>query len=115
MGFGERLKEERLRLGLNQSDFAAFAGVAKNSQLNYEKGERSPDAVYLAAVAEKGVDVLYVVTGIRTPAPADSLQADEALVLSQFRSLPERDRESVARLTTALAAMASRAGDKKND
>ena len=53
MGIGERLKEERERLGFSQTEFAAVAGASKNSQYNYEKGERSPDAAYLAAVAEK--------------------------------------------------------------
>lgn len=78
------MKEERQRLGLNQSDFAALAQVAKNSQLNYEKDERSPDAVYLAAVAAvaaDGVDVLNVVTGERKLTSADSIPADEALLL----------------------------------
>ena len=58
MGIGERLKEERERLGFSQTEFAAVAGASKNSQYNYEKGERCPDAAYLAAVAEKGVDIL---------------------------------------------------------
>lgn len=104
MGIGERLKEERQRLGLNQSDFAALAGVTKNSQLNYEKGERSPAADYLAAVAEKGVDVLYVVTGERKPSPADSFTATEAELVSHFRQLPESDRAAVMRMASAFAA-----------
>lgn len=41
VGIGERLKEERERLGMNQTDFAAQLNVSKNSQYNYEKGERS--------------------------------------------------------------------------
>lgn len=103
MGIGERLKEERQRLGLNQSDFAALAGVAKNTQLNYEKEERSPDAAYLAAVAAAGVDVLYVLTGTRTPRPVEGLSVAEEKVLDNYRSLPEEDQASVRRLTDALA------------
>lgn len=103
MGIGDRLKEERLRLGLNQSDFAALAQVAKNSQLNYEKGERSPDAAYLAAVAAAGVDVLYVVTGERKPTLADSIPADEAQLLEHYRSLPAAVKASLAQLATTLA------------
>lgn len=102
---GERLKEERVRLGFNQTDFAALAGVAKTSQFNYEKDERSPDAAYLAAVAAAGVDVLYVLLGQRTPTAADALSEDEAQLLEQYRSLPDQDKASVARLTTALAEM----------
>lgn len=106
LNFGERLKEERVRLGYNQGDFAAFAGVAKTSQFNYEKGDRSPDAAYLAAVAEKGVDVLYVLTGERKPQPANSLTAAEAELLKNYRELPPADQAGAARMINALAAMA---------
>jgi transcriptional regulator with XRE-family HTH domain len=106
LNIGERLKEERVRLGFNQADFAAFAGVAKTSQFNYEKGERSPDAAYLAAVAERGVDVLYVVTGERKPTPADCFTTDEAGLLGYYRSMPESDRQTMVRMAFALAKAA---------
>lgn len=65
--FGARLQEERERLALNQTDFAEIGGVKKRAQVNYESGERSPDADYLARLAGAGVDVLYVLTGRRDP------------------------------------------------
>lgn len=93
-------------MGFNQADFAAFAGVAKTSQFNYEKGDRSPDAAYLAAVAERGVDVLYVVTGERKPTSADSITPDETGLLEYFRSMPESDRQTMLRMAFALAKAA---------
>ncbi|WP_295441527.1 helix-turn-helix transcriptional regulator [uncultured Thiodictyon sp.] len=66
---GSRLREERLRLGMNQDELAAAGGVKRRAQVNYEQDERSPDAEYLAGVAAAGVDVQYVVVGIRTGAP----------------------------------------------
>lgn len=39
------------------------------SQVNYETGKRSPDADYLLAASEAGIDVGYVVTGKRSGAP----------------------------------------------
>lgn len=108
LNFGERLKEERRRLGFNQEDFGAIGGVAKTTQLNYEKGSRYPDAPYLAAVATAGLDVLYVVTGRRTPSLEGSLTEDEASVLEHYRSLPAADQAAVDRLTTALAETAAR-------
>ncbi|QRQ89129.1 helix-turn-helix transcriptional regulator [Cupriavidus oxalaticus] len=72
---GERLKAERLRLGLTQAEFGEALGVAKNVQSRYERGDRSPDPVYLAAIARSGVDVLYVLTGKRLPENAISLDA----------------------------------------
>ena len=112
LNIGERLKEERVRLGYNQGDFAAIAGVAKTSQFNYEKGERSPDAAYLAAVAEKGVDVLYVVTGRRTPEASSSFNGDEIDLVEHYRQLPEGDRQHTHKMVSALAAMAGRAEAK---
>lgn len=108
MTIGERLKEERSRLGYNQTDLAAVGGVGKTTQINYEKGAGSPDASYLAAVAAKGVDVLYVLTGTRTPAPADSITAEEADLLRKYRTLPEADRTGAARMVAGLAEMAGR-------
>lgn len=99
---GDRLREERERLGLSQGAFGEVGGVKANAQGNYEKGERFPDAAYLAAVAEKGVDVLYVVTGERMPRPADSFSAEEALIVENYRALSAKDRDAVARLIAGL-------------
>ncbi len=106
VGIGDRLKEERERIGLNQTDFAALAGASKNTQYNYEKGERSPDANYLAAAATAGIDVLYVITGERKPQPADSVTAEEADLLDRFRQLPPEDRAGLEKIITAMSAMA---------
>ncbi|MCO7637567.1 helix-turn-helix domain-containing protein [Pseudomonas sp. S 311-6] len=103
MNIGERLREERVRLGYNQADFAAIAGVAKTSQFNYEKGERSPDAAYLAAVAEKGVDVLYVVTGVRLPASADELSPEGAELLHLVQKINGSDLAILVRMAAAFA------------
>lgn len=63
---GTRLKQQRKRLGLSQRELGHFGGVAANAQGRYESGERVPKADYLAAVANAGVDVLYVLIGRRT-------------------------------------------------
>ncbi|AQT97515.1 helix-turn-helix domain-containing protein [Pseudomonas azotoformans] len=102
MNIGERLREERVRLGFNQADFAAIAGVAKTSQFNYEKGDRSPDAEYLAAVAEKGVDILYVVIGQRLPVAEPTLSTDEVEIVEHVRALDEDDKGAVKRLLRAF-------------
>lgn len=65
MSIGDRLKAERLRLGLNQSDFAALASTTKKSQIDYEKGTTFPNAAYLAAIAKSGADIAYIVTDAR--------------------------------------------------
>lgn len=75
MELGERLKEERNRLGMSQTAFGELGGVKVLAQRNYESGLRSPDANYLARIEVAGVDVLYVVTGKRAISQAD-LDAD---------------------------------------
>ncbi|SDG22055.1 Helix-turn-helix [Onishia taeanensis] len=62
----ERLREERLRLELSQTELAAAGGVGKTTQINYEKGARNPDSAYLSALAGIGLDVQYVLTGLRS-------------------------------------------------
>ena len=53
---GARLREERMRLKLSQEAFAEKVGVHRRTQLNYEAGEREPDAAYYEAAASLGID-----------------------------------------------------------
>ena len=75
MTFGARLKEERGRLGLTQSLFAAHGGVVKFTQINYEKDVASPSVDYLYKLEKVGVDIGYVLTGERTASA--SMKRDE--------------------------------------
>lgn len=96
MTSGDRLKEERERLGLSQTSLGEACGVTKKSQINYEKGERSPDALYLSAFHRAGGDVMYVLTGDRT-APA-LLPPDETLLLNRYRASPRDLRDAALRV-----------------
>ncbi len=101
---GARLKEERIRLGMNQDEMAALAGMKRMAQLRYEKGERSPDGLFLAAAAKGGVDVQYVITGVRQ----GSMDAAEADLLTRYRAASKELRAAaVAVLGTAPAATAT--------
>lgn len=62
---GERLKGERERLGLSQSDICDLTGVSRKTQFNYESGERHPDAAYLANLLGRGADIVYILSGQR--------------------------------------------------
>lgn len=66
MNIGERLREEREKLRYSQEKLGAIGGVQKRAQINYESGERQPDAAYLRGVAQVGVDVQYVLLGVRS-------------------------------------------------
>jgi transcriptional regulator with XRE-family HTH domain len=102
-GIGDRLREERERLRLSQAAFGEIGGVKANAQGKYESGERYPGADYLAAVAEAGVDVLYVVTGKHALLDADALTNEEARVLEQYRSMSAESKASITRVAEALA------------
>ncbi|AQU84904.1 MULTISPECIES: XRE family transcriptional regulator [unclassified Halomonas] len=66
MIIGERLKEERERIGLSQTALAQIGGVGKTTQIKYEKGASNPDSSYLSAVADEGIDIFYVLKGQRS-------------------------------------------------
>ena len=91
---------------------AAAAGITKKTLGLYERDERSPNAEYLAVWASHGVDVLYVLTGQRTPSGAEGLSDQESAVIESFRCLSEADQAAVSRLTNALAATSQ--GEEKN-
>lgn len=101
--YGERLRQERTRLGLRQDDFARLGGVNRNTQGSYEKGERNPDVAYLAAVAQAGVDVCFVITGVRKVDTLGDLTEPEQRLLTDYRSLANADQEIVHRVISAMA------------
>lgn len=62
-------------------------GVAPVTYGNYERGTRSPDAECLAKLYAAGVDVLYVVTGVRNNS---TLSNAETVLLEQFNRVDAR-------------------------
>lgn len=60
-----RLREERQRLGLSQVDFGKLGSVSKNTQLSYESGASPIPLDYLGRVEMHGVDIAFIVTGVR--------------------------------------------------
>ncbi|WP_176042657.1 helix-turn-helix domain-containing protein [Burkholderia stabilis] len=86
-GSHDRLREERVRLGYNQTDFSAVAGTTQRSQTVYETGKRSPDLAYLAAIATIGADVQYIATGTRTIANSVPVDAMEKAISTAFEMI----------------------------
>jgi transcriptional regulator with XRE-family HTH domain len=80
---GERLKEERKRLGYSQEAFATTAGITRRPYAEWESGNTSPTAAQLAALSAAGADVLYIVTGERSGA---AITPDEREMLALFRA-----------------------------
>lgn len=65
MTIGQRLREERERLGYTQPAFAELAGTTKKSQIDYEKDLTQPKAGYLASISSAGADIHYIITGYK--------------------------------------------------
>lgn len=98
MDIGTRLREERERLGHTQDAFAAIAAIGKRALIHYEKGERSPDAVFLATISKAGADVLYILTGSRhpsAPAPVYAVSEGDRVMLENFHAAPPEVRAGV--------------------
>lgn len=102
-GIGSRIREERERLGLTQRAFGDIGGVEPNAQGKYESGERTPKLDYLAAVAGRGVDALYVLSGVHTPVTSNGLSSAESQLLDCYRTLPQADQEAVVQLLHSLS------------
>lgn len=100
MHMGERIREERERLGFNQSEFAELVSSTRKTLFNWESGAAAPNANALATWAEHGLDVLYVVTGQRTqPMPAAAtLRPDQAALLDNYEHSDEVARQAAQRL-----------------
>ncbi|WP_197490369.1 hypothetical protein [Halothiobacillus diazotrophicus] len=69
--------------------------MQRRSQANYEAGDRYPDALYLSGVAKAGVDVLYILTGQRSPT---AMQPDETMLLERYRTSPQALRDAALRV-----------------
>ena len=104
--FSGRLVAERERLRLTQIELRERMGVSKASQIRYESGDSSPDADYLAELDAIGVDVMYLLTGVRrSDALSDELQnlveaymdADESTQQAVFGVLVARFSDDVRR------------------
>lgn len=105
MDLGQRLKSERERLGMNQTEFAALAGASKHAQINWEKGVAAPNATALAAWASAGLDVLFVVTGQRAipVEAAPSLTSEETSLLADYHGSSSGDRAAIRQLAKSVS------------
>lgn len=102
MSIGDRLREERERLGLNQPNFAALAGTTKQTLFSWESGNSSPKAEQLSVLAEHQVDVYYILTGVRIGA-ATVLTARESALVENYRAAPDDAKKALETTSAALA------------
>ena len=98
MSIGSRLKEERERLGMNQTEFGAIGGAGRRTQFNYEIDERTPFADYLERLYKAGVDVGYVITGVRGGEVLPTYTRDEVDLINKWRKASDDARAVALRI-----------------
>lgn len=89
-----RLKNERLRLNLGQSDIANATDVSLKTVQRWEKEIAIPSDK-LAVLANFGIDIQYVITGQRSSA---ALSLDEAFILDKIRQASLETRNKILML-----------------
>ena len=111
MHIGDRLREERERLKLNQTDFAGLSGASLRSQIDWESGKSFPNAKVLAAIAAAGADAQYILTGIRSPAIVSETSAHyaplsprETALLDNYRHIADEEGKRFVERSAQLAA-----------
>ncbi|PAL25516.1 helix-turn-helix domain-containing protein [Sphingopyxis sp. GW247-27LB] len=100
---GERLREERVRLGLKQEELADRTGISKNSLGAYERGATAMNVVMLLVFQDVKIDIGYVLTGRRTDRSLDNITAQ---LIEMIGKLSVRERHAVFNLVSTLAGEA---------
>lgn len=90
-GIAGRLRAERQRLRLSQSELAERVGTSRLSIWNYEHGVSSPRADVLHAFHEIGMDVVHVITG--KPRGGEVLAALKVVAEELRRKLADAEDE----------------------
>ena len=83
MSIGDRIREERTRLGLTQTELGAAVGGSMRGVQGWERDVSAPNATYLTVMASMGIDVSYVLTGWRmAPDQVERYRAAAVVTLS---------------------------------
>lgn len=124
----KRLKEERIRGKLSQEEFGRRCGVSKRTVFDWEAGKTSPTLLQISALAEDGVDPIYVLTGIRQQqvkeeacsggaqqgATGEGISNEERVLLENFRSLSEEDKRAIRRQSDVFAELNRMKAEQKD-
>ena len=100
-GFGERLRTERERLGYTELQIAQLLGVPIEQYQLYEEGKEDPGIFRMPRLNDCGFDVLFIITSER-----HNPVQEESELLSRFRELSNRGRDSIFMTLDALERLA---------
>lgn len=97
---GRRLREERQRRGETVEDFADASGLHVTSVGNYERGDRAPNAALLLLWHDIGVDIGYVLTGVRWGAKVNQFEQD---LIDRYGKLSSEEQAIISALIANMA------------
>lgn len=108
--FGERFRDERVRLDLTQDALGSFLETSRRTVAKWEANETYPDAKQLGLFAEKGADVLFIVTGVKAilgdaQGRAPHSPAERAAAVIQNLKLTEEDADLLTTVARRLAGV----------
>ncbi|MBT0351738.1 helix-turn-helix transcriptional regulator [Morganella morganii subsp. morganii] len=101
MQIGVRLREEREKLRLTQTEMAKICGVAFRTYCDYEASKTEPKASLLMNLNKIDVDVMYILTGCRIL--QKNISVDETSLLDNYRSMSPAARLNVLAVAAAFA------------
>ncbi|PHM36181.1 transcriptional regulator [Xenorhabdus mauleonii] len=94
---GNRIKEERERLGLSKMDFAHLTGYPGHVQTSYERDEIMPEGMYLQEITKHGCDTLYIITGHKER--PIKLSIDEQELVKNYRAMNKALRLKISAIS----------------
>lgn len=92
--FYERLKQERIRLGLTQQEIAEKCGISREMWGRYESGIASPSCELLFSLFLIGIDPLYIILGLNH----QDISEKEKLLLRLFKQCESEVQDAVLTL-----------------
>lgn len=110
---GQRLREERERVGLKQEELAERVGKSRNTISAWERGEQFPSGEFLMSAPGMGFDVLYLLTGRRGVEVVGALSAEESKLVENYRAASPAHQASLREVGAALAEQDARSDQSR--
>jgi transcriptional regulator with XRE-family HTH domain len=99
---GERLREARKYLGLNQEEVAEYLKIPRTALVDIESGQRRVEAIELTRLAKLYKQPVGYFTG--EDAAASALPASIMFLAKQAAQLSDQDKEELSRFVEYLRA-----------
>lgn len=108
---GDRLREERERIGLSQTEFGKKLDTTKRTVVNWESEKTFPDVYDLSVMNYVlGVDTNYIITGVRSDAnivkkiPPHFHNDDLSVVMKAFNNGDAAERNALLAVANLVHA-----------